>query len=174
MIDFKNIEYLKTGNNKQKMAFKILGEIEIFDKLKKYNPILAGTIPIDIDLPESDLDIICECSNHEEFRNEITRLFSNYSNFKINKIIQNGIESSIANFYYSDFEIEIFAQNIPTHKQNAYKHMLIEHSLLLENGPKFKNEIIKLKSQGFKTEAAFAKILNIKGNPYLELLKLKI
>ena len=31
-----------------------------FNILKNFKPILTGTIPIDIDLPESDLDIYVE------------------------------------------------------------------------------------------------------------------
>ena len=66
--NFKNIEYLKHGNERQKLAFYEIRHHGIFEILEKYNPILTGTIPIGIDLPESDLDIICECENHSEFK----------------------------------------------------------------------------------------------------------
>ncbi|MNR65241.1 hypothetical protein D3C85_1882000 [compost metagenome] len=39
-------------------------------------------------------------------------------------------------------------------------------------GKKFKERIIQLKSEGLKTEPAFAKALNLLGNPYLKLLEL--
>ena len=75
ILDFKNIEYLKFGNVKQRDAYTELKRLKIFENLKNYHPILAGSIPIEIDLPESDLDIICECNNHQDFSEVLTKLF---------------------------------------------------------------------------------------------------
>lgn len=172
MIDFKKIEYLKVGNNRQQIAYNELVELNIFNDLEIYNPILTGTIPIEIDIQKSDLDIICECKNHDVFAKRLKQLYGNKKDFKLHTKIFQGLQSTIASFYGNYFEIEVFGQNIPTEKQNAYMHMLIEHKILKEREIKFKNEIIKLKKDGLKTEAAFAKLLGIKGNPYDELLKL--
>lgn len=172
MPNFKNIDYLKSGNTRQQEAYKELQGLEIFEKLEKFNPILAGTIPIEIDLPESDLDIICSCENHTEFTKLLTELFGDQNEFKIHSKLHKGMQSTIAKFKTEKFEIEIFGQNKPTDEQNAYRHMLIEHKILEEKGAPFKSEIIKLKTQGLKTEPAFAKLLELKGNPYDELLKL--
>jgi len=171
--NFKNIEYLKYGNEKQKLAFYEIKKYKILEKLKKYNPILTGTIPIGIDIPESDLDIICECENHSEFSDYILQEFSSKKDFKIYSTKQNGIESTIAQFKTENFLFELFGQNIPTEKQNAYRHMIIENRILKERGIEFKKRIKKLKSNGIKTEPAFAKLLGLKGNPYVELLKLE-
>lgn len=172
MTNFKNIDYLKSGNLRQREAYKELQNLRLFEKLKKYHPILAGTIPIEIDLPESDLDIICTCENHTEFSKLLSELFGNQNGFKIHLKLHKGIKSTIAKFKTEKFEIEIFGQNKPTDEQNAYRHMLIENKILKEKGDAFKSEIIKLKTQGLKTEPAFAKLLGLQGNPYDELLKL--
>ncbi len=172
MINFKNIEYLKSGNDKQQIAYNELIELNIFKNLEIYNPILTGTIPIEIDIEESDLDIICECKNHDVFAEKLRQLYGDKKGFKLHIKTFQGLKSTIASFRAKYFKIEVFGQNILTEKQNAYRHMLIEYKLLKENGIKFKNEIIKLKKDGLKTEAAFAKLLGIKGNPYNELLKL--
>ena len=170
--NFKNIEYLKFGNKRQKLAYFEIKKINILEKLEKYNPILTGTIPIGIDLPESDLDIICQCEDHSEFFSFLTQEFSNKKDFKIYSTEQNGTVSTIAEFKTENFLFEIFGQNIPTEKQNAYRHMIIENRILMEKGVEFKQEIKKLKSCGIKTEPAFAKLLRLNGNPYIELLKL--
>ena len=172
--NFRNIEYLKHGNKRQKLAFDEIKEHKIFEILEKYNPILTGTIPIGIDLPESDLDIICECENHSEFKTYLSREFSEKKDFKIYSKKQNGIKSTIAEFKTDYFLFEIFGQNIPTEKQNAYRHMIIENRILSEKGFDFRQKIKKLKSDGLKTEPAFAELLELKGNPYIELLKLEI
>ncbi|MGB2760068.1 MAG: DUF4269 domain-containing protein [Maribacter stanieri] len=170
--NFRNIEYLKYGNERQKCAFSEIKKHRIFEKLEKYNPILTGTIPIGIDIPESDLDIICECENHSEFSKHLLQEFSDNKDFKIYSTEQNGIEATIAEFKTDKFLFEIFGQNIPTEEQNAYRHMIIESRILKEKGIDFKEKIIKLKSSGIKTEPAFAKLLELNGNPYVELLKL--
>ncbi|GAA4241506.1 DUF4269 domain-containing protein [Winogradskyella damuponensis] len=172
--NFRNIEYLKHGNERQKLAFNEIKRYKIFEILEKYNPILTGTIPIEIDLPESDLDIICECENHSEFKKCLTKEFSKKEDFKVYSKNQNGIESTVAEFKTENFLFEIFGQNIPTEKQNAYRHMVIENRILNEKGVDFKQKIKELKSNGLKTEPAFAELLGLKGNPYTELLKLEI
>jgi len=172
MTDFKNIEYLKSGNPRQIKTYDTLTKLNIFKKLKAFNPILVGTIPIEIDIEESDLDIICHCNNHSKFLDLLTKTYGNEENFttKIKSI--GGIKSVICRFESNGFEIEIFAQNIPTEEQNAYKHMIIEHKILKEKGDEFKEKIIKLKKAGLKTEPAFAKLLGIVGDPYMQLLKI--
>jgi N-acetylglutamate synthase-like GNAT family acetyltransferase len=172
MTDFKNIEYLKIGNKRQRNAYFALHELEIFDYLNKYSPILTGTIPIEIDLPDSDLDIICECKDHNSFTKDLTDKFGKYLDFQIWTNTHQGEKSTIASFSHEGQKIEIFGQNIPSDKQNSFRHMLIEKHILQEKGTEFKNQIVELKKQGIKTEPAFAQLLGLKGDPYLELLKL--
>lgn len=172
--NFLNIKYLKTGNVRQQKAYKVLYELEIVKKLSSYTPVLTGTIPINIDVPDSDLDIICYCKDHIEFSNVLIDCFQKEKEFMIKSGEYNGIQSTIARFKATEFDIEIFGQNIPTHLQHAYKHMVIEYKILNEMGAQFRKDIIKLKLQGIKTEPAFAKLLGLKGNPYEELLRYKI
>lgn len=173
MIDFTNIEYLKTGNPKQIVAYKILTQNKVLETLSEFDPILAGTIPINIDIENSDLDIICYWKNKSEFVSKISSAFQNKMDFKIWETIINENESVVANFRIDDFEIEIFGQNIPSQSQNAYKHMIIEHEILKLKGESFRLEIIKLKQNGLKTEPAFGKLLGFKNDPYQELLNYK-
>ena len=169
--DFKNIEYLKYGNDRQKLAYSEILKLDVFGKLKKYNPILTGTIPIEIDLPESDLDIICECKNHIEFSEFLSEQYGDKTDFKIYSTKLNGTKSTLAEFKTENFTFEILGQNIPTDKQNAYRHMIVEHRILEQKGAEFKHKIKKLKSNGIKTDPAFAKLLKLTGNPFDEILK---
>lgn len=173
MINFKNIEYLKDGNAKQQLAYSDLKSLNIFENLKDYSPLLAGTIPLEIDLANSDLDIICECKNHLKFSNLLISLFQDKDDFFIDSKIYEGLKTTICQFKTTHFLIEIFAQNIPSENQNAFRHLLIEHQILLQKGEDFKAEIKSLKANGYKTEPAFAKLLGLSGNPYEALLKFK-
>lgn len=169
--DWANIEYLLNGNAKQQQSYNILMNANILRILKEYSPILVGTIPLEIDIEKSDLDIICEVHNFYEFEKLIKNSFQKYENFNINKI--NGNQAIVVNFFIKEFEIEIYGQAIPTKEQYGYRHMIIEDKILKLGGNKLKREIINLKRNGMKTEPAFAKYLNLNGNPYEELLKLE-
>lgn len=174
MIGFTNINYLKEGNQRQQLAFQELSNLDIIKDLAPYQPLLAGTIPIDIDLPESDLDIVCSCEDPIVFSQVLTQLYKDKPNFTVYTQDQKGLLSTIAQFKGEHFEIEIFGQNKPSQEQNAFRHMLIEHHLLEKHGSEFKEKIKQLKASGLKTEPAFAQLLNLKGNPYEALLNIEI
>ena len=158
---------MKNGSERQRQAFDTLQKTDIFTGLKAFNPILAGTIPIEIDLPDSDLDIVCEVDGIQSFRKTVCRLFSNYDGF----LKKENSNTFVANFNCDNFEIEIFAKPMPVKEQEAYRHMIVEYRLLKLFGESFRKEIIRAKSEGLKTEPAFCKILGIKGDPYLSLLE---
>ena len=172
-INFTTIEYLKAGNPRQVAAYQTLTHNWIMEGLQQYDPILAGTIPINIDIENSDLDVICCFKELGEFARTIKDLFDQMEGFTIKTCEHQNTLSVKANFRVDDFEIEIFGQDIPTRLQNAYRHMVIEHRLLCERGEPFRQDIIKLKQQGYKTEPAFASLLGIDGDPYTGLLALE-
>ncbi|MEM7180661.1 MAG: DUF4269 domain-containing protein [Spirochaetota bacterium] len=172
-IDFKSIDYLKIGNSKQKRAYEVLTKNRIMDLLKDFDPILVGTIPIEIDLEQSDLDIICYFENKDSFENLLKKEFGYKEKFKMWGNTTHVAPAIIANFFLDAFEIEIFGQNIPTEEQMGYRHMLVEHKLLEERGETFRQRIRKLKAEGYKTEPAFAFELGLEGDPYEALLELE-
>ena len=174
MVDFSTIEYLKTGNQKQILAYEILTRNNVLQCIAEFDPILVGTIPINIDIENSDLDIICYWKNKTDFKTKIQSIFGNEKEFKIRETQIGDQETVIANFRIDSFEIEIFGQNIPTKNQNGYKHMVIENQILASKDENFRLEIIKLKQKGYKTEPAFGLLLGLKNDPYLELLNYKI
>lgn len=173
MIDFTRIDYLKDGNERQKKAYEILTKYRIFEKLKDYSPILAGTVPIEIDINGSDLDIILDVDLRfeEDFLDDL--MLSRFIPYdvEVEYPIINGEKCITLNFILEEFPIEIFGQNKPTIQQNAYLHMIAEHKILQEKGEEFKQKIIELKKQGIKTEPAFGILLELE-NPYEDLLKI--
>jgi hypothetical protein len=172
-IDFTHINYLKAGGPKQQQAYAVLTELGIFEKLQAYSPLLTGTIPLGIDVPQSDLDIICECNAHETFRAHVTQCFGQQPNFSIHTSMHDDLKCSVIQFRAGSFTVEVFGQNRPTLLQNAYRHMLIEYHILKTKGEDFKQQIIALKRQGVKTEPAFAQLLHLSGDPYQALLALE-
>lgn len=172
MTDFLNIEYLKSGNEKQQKVYKTLKLNAVLEKLSQFTPVLVGTIPINIDILSSDLDIACFWKDKNHFIEIVKNSFGGQKEFQISETAIYNETTIIATFLLDDFEIEIFGQNIPVSQQNGFRHMIIENKILEEQGEEFRQKIIELKKQGYKTEPAFALLLGLKGNSYDELLKL--
>lgn len=170
---FKNIDYLKNGNLKQQEAYNALSDLRVFEVLVQYKPIMVGTIPIEIDLDNSDIDIICKAQDLDKFDEIVEKTFGDLENFKQSRKTFQTLPSSVCSFLYRNFEIELFAQSKEPEKQNAYRHMIVEYRILNLASDSFKKEVIRQKQKGLKTEPAFAKLLELKGDPYLELLKLE-
>lgn len=165
---FDSIDYLQSGNARQQQAYAVLVKHGIFTKLCDFDPILAGTIPINIQIPSSDLDILCYYTDRSEFKARLSACFSHYEGFSLNELQEP--KAIVANFRVDDVEIEVFGQDVPTRQQRGYRHLLVEHYLLETHGETFRQEVIALKAQGIKTEPAFAQLLGLEGDPYTELL----
>lgn len=112
MIDFSSID-LKNGNQKQIRAFEILTQNKILLNLVEFDPILVGTIPINIDIENSDLDIICYWKNKIDFIEKLHSFFARENDFTIREAIINESESVIVNFKIDDFEIEVLDKTFP-------------------------------------------------------------
>lgn len=172
-MNFTSIDYLKHGTTKQQEVYTVLTQCNLFENLAEFNPVLVGTFPIGIDIETSDLDIACQWKDSDLFIEKLEQLFSSYEGFNLRKFKLDNQITIIANFTVLDFEFEIFGQNIPVVEQNGFRHMIVEAKILEEKDEEFKQKIIELKKQGFKTEPAFAMLLGLSGDPYQELLKYK-
>lgn len=116
------------------------------------------------------LDIICCFSDPLTFKENIRFSFGREKNFK--EFTPSHPGAIATSFELDNFVIGVFGQLVPTREEAAYRHMLIEYKLLEEKGEAFRQQIIALKKQGYKTEPAFAMLLGIGGNAYEYLLTL--
>jgi hypothetical protein len=159
--DFFDLTYLSKGSAVQQAGLRAITDSGIMNLLKEFSPVVVGTLPLDLFVSTSDIDVICYFSDIETFESRL----SNPSRRNLN-----GIESVISNFDFNGFEFEIVGQPIPVREQLAYRHMLIEWDILESRPESFRKEIIKLKQNGIKTEPAFARLLDLVGDPYQALL----
>ncbi len=165
----------------QREVFELLQKHELLSRLAPYDPVLAGTVPIRIDVEGSDLDIICEVRDFGAFEELLVRSWGDYPGFRLSRKTVLGLPRLKANFICGSRPVEIFGQPLPVRQQNAYRHMVIEHRLLSLFGAEFREQVIRCKRQGLKTEPAFAALLGLdcKGNkssrldPYQALLELE-
>ncbi len=169
--------YLLAGTPRQQEVYRLLFSAGVFVALREFSPCLAGTIPIQVDVPESDADIICEVKNHEAFERVLRECFSCWNGFAIHHFKAQEREVTLAQFVLCDelsqaLTVEIFGQSLPMEEQNAYRHLVVEARLLRLAHEGANVQIRRLKSRGIKTEPAFAQYFGIIGEPYQALLDL--
>lgn len=153
-------------NLHQHEAFQLLQSHRIMEILSDFQPIVTGTFPLGINIETSDIDIICCSSDLGAFSKMLHHCFGHYPSFQAaEKRIANH-QTVVGQFKLETFTVEIFAQDRPSKQQESYIHMENERRILAARGPAFREEIIKLKRSGMKTEPAFAYLLGLKGDPY--------
>lgn len=172
IVDFADPDYLLRGSVLQQEVYALLRGLRIMEVLAAYHPLLAGTVPLGIQVEGSDLDIICEVHDHVRFTAEARSCFGDMEGFcAITRIVQ-GIFRTKISFVAGGWPVELFGQPRPTLRQNGYLHMVVEWRILNMLGADFREAVIELKRGGMKTEPAFARLLHLEGDPYEALLNL--
>ncbi|WP_442601305.1 DUF4269 domain-containing protein [Paenibacillus sp. KN14-4R] len=166
------IACFREGTPRQQQIYPILTKLRLDQVLETYDPHLVGTIPLDIDIPTSDIDVLCDAQDLQHFRKIVEEHYATYADFNIVEQSVNQIPTLVANFTCDDVPIEIFAQACPVKEQNGYLHKVIEERLLTLAGDKAREEIRQLKVSGMKTEPAFAHYFHLSGDPYTRLREL--
>lgn len=151
---------------------QLVGRLRLMERLKAFNPLVVGTIPLDIDVAGSDVDVICEASNLSSFVLHCQREFGEFRGFSSAIVDVRHEPSAVVTFVF-DLPFELFAQTRSSREQWGYRHFIIEQRLLALASDNFRQRIRALKQGGMKTEPAFAQLLGIEGDPYVELLQLE-
>jgi len=174
-MNWKDLRYLQSGNPRQQYAYAVLQALQIPATLRDFDPVLTGTIPLAIDTADSDLDVICEVAPGAQprFRHVLREHYGHWPTFRLVGAAIGGHDSVVCEFRYDGRVVEIFGQNLPTARQNAFRHLVVEHALLGAGGEAWRRAVQALKRAGWKTEPAFATLLQLPGDPYEALLALE-
>lgn len=146
--------------------------LEVLSRLARFDPHLAGTPPLGIDRPDSDIDILCSASDPEHFVETVWTAFSHADGFAIRQWAS-GDRPIIAGFHAHGWEFELFCSPLPVARQSGWRHYLMEGRLLDLGGPPLRAAVMAHRDAGLKTEPAFAAVLGLDGDPYQALLDLE-
>lgn len=149
-----------------------LDRLQLLELLAPFDPHVAGTPPLDIDLPTSDIDVLVQIEHAASFTDTVWGHFSHLPGFAIWQWTSRE-RAIITRFETLGWEFEIFASTIPVEQQSGWRHFLVEKRLLDVGGRDFRDHIFNLRQAGMKTEPAFAQVLQIPGNSYVALLELE-
>lgn len=158
------------GTDSQQKMIDILQREGIMDKLSEWDPVVIGTIPINVDTVHSDVDIAIQVEDIDRVEEYMRNTFSAYPEFALQKIESEFKKGIVVSFVVEGVPIEIYGENKPVECQNGYRHMVIEERFLELGGDMFRRAVLDLKHSGVKTEPAFAKLLGIENDPYDSLL----
>ena len=167
--DWRDTTALKSGTPRQRRVVELLEQHRVFEILAAFDPVLAGTVPLDIDVECSDLDIICEVIDPSRFASRLHQHFGHQPGFRLLRSVWQGQPTTIAGFALDGEQIEVFGQAVPVDLQAAVVHLEVEARLLALAGDWLRIAVRELKRGGMKTEPAFAQQLGIEGDPYQAL-----
>jgi hypothetical protein len=139
--------------------------LDIMRILAAFDPHVVGTLPLGVDRPDSDIDIVCHAKDPEAIIDVIWQHFCALEGFTLYQWSANG-RPLIARFEAEGWPFEVFAGTDPVYEQPGWQHFAVEKRLLDIGGPVFRTAIAALRMDGVKTEPAFAMALGLSGNPY--------
>ncbi|WP_306917651.1 DUF4269 domain-containing protein [Rhizobium mesoamericanum] len=144
---------------------------DILRFLREFQPRVAGTPPLGVDIETSDIDILCHAPDPYRFCETLWEIFEAQDAFKIWQWTGEG-RAVLASFRAHGWEFEIFGGPEPVERQRGWRHFEVERRLLLLGGLGFRDAVRFQRQSGIKTEPAFWIVLGQDGDPYQELLGL--
>ena len=148
-----------------------LAECGVLEVLAPFDPRIVGTPPLGLDLPVSDIDVVCFAPDAHAFTETVWRTFSNTQGFIVKQLVRSP-RPVVASLEVAGWRIELYGEATPVEKQRGWRHFAVERRLLTLGGADLTVAVLALRQQGMKTEPAFAAALRLRGDPYLALLDL--
>ena len=151
---------------------EVLERTEVLPKLAAFDPHVVGTPPLSLDLPTSDIDVICFAPDADAFTCAVWNAFGGRPGFRMWQKI--GLDRPVvASFADAGWIIELFGQACPVLEQCGWRHFVVEQRLLALGDDIFRTSVMTRRNNGMKTEPAFAAALGLGGDPYRALLCLE-
>ncbi len=163
-MNFTDPSYLLSGNARQQKVYRVISSLGIMERFVDNHPVVCGVIPIGIDLPGSEVNIIMQANDLPRLMKEIDAAYASMKKFEQGISRVDDKASLAASFEYEGTRIQLFVSETPVQDQDAYRHMVQEHRLLLAGGGELTERIVQRKKEGAGTEEAFAFILGLSGS----------
>lgn len=165
-------DFLAKGSERQRQVFQTLTALGLPENLSTHAPVLAGDIPLAVDIETSPLEIICSTPDLVSFAKQVTDLFGREDGFELHHKLKRSLPAVSARFRRDSIQFEIIAQSDSVFLNPSVILMLVEARLLSFAPAEARDRIRSLKQTGMRTEAAFADCFAISEDPSEALLKL--
>lgn len=146
--------------------------LQVLERLRPFWPVVVGTLPLGVDVPGSDIDIVCHAPDDGAFAAALWTHFAAESGFSLRQWTGMG-RPVVAGFSAFGWPFEIFGARQPVAEQAGWRHFDVERRLLQLGGEALRRTVLELRRAGLKTEPAFCRALGLDGDPYARLLELQ-
>lgn len=143
----------------------------LLDQLARFDVHVAGTFPLGLALEGSDIDLLCHARDPGEVAGYLWAQHRWRPGFAIYQWRRDP-RPLIAAFMVEGVPVEVFAAAVPVAQQAGWLHFEVEQRLLALGGDSLRGAVMALRTQGAKTEPAFARVLGLSGDPYVAMLAL--
>ncbi|MGF6310728.1 hypothetical protein ABIB82_004919 [Bradyrhizobium sp. i1.8.4] len=143
----------------------------VMERLEPFDPRIVGTLPLDLAVPGSDIDIVCHASDPNAFADIVWTHYQSAGDFVLYRWTS-GTRPVVARFVWDGWPFELFGDQCPVEQQSGWIHFEVERRLLALDDGRLRRAVGKSRAGGLKTEPAFAAALGIPGDPYRGLLEL--
>ena len=143
----------------------------VLERLADFDARAAGTPPLGLDVPGSDIDVLCCAPDAHVFAAALWAAFGEAPGFTLTQW-RDPPRPVVAGFDAAGWRIEVYGEAAPVEQQRGWRHFVVERRLLALGGPRFRCAVLELRRRGEKTEPAVAAALGLPGDPYLALLDL--
>ncbi len=143
----------------------------VLDLLDCFDPRIAGTLPLGVSLPGSDIDILCHAPEPNDVADRLWQSRERLTALTLRRWISGG-RPLVATFAIDDWPVEVFASPAEVERQAGWRHFVVERRLLELAGEALRQRVLGLRRAGARTEPAFAAALGLHGDPYAALYRL--
>ena len=151
-------------------ALRLAGVLEA---LAGFDPYVTGTPVLGLDLPASDIDVLCHAPDQDAFEVAVRAAFGARDGFSARRWDDGAAPAVVAVFAAHGWAFEVFGQALPVAEQVGWRHFAVERRLLALGGAALRGAVLRRRRAGLKTEPAFADVLRLAGDPYQALLGLE-
>lgn len=143
----------------------------ILVRLAPFDPRVAGTFPLGLAVPGSDIDVLCHAPDADAFSASLWGFCRDFEGFSLRQW-RGQDRPVIATFTVHGVPFELFGQARPVDAQHGWRHFEVERRLLALGGATLQDSVRTARRAGAKTELAFAQVLGLAGDPYAALFDL--
>lgn len=145
----------------------------VLDLLAGFDPRIAGTLPLGVSLPGSDIDILCHAPEPNDVADCLSEARERLPGLVLRRWISGG-RPLVAAFGIDHWPVEVFASPVEVDRQAGWRHFVVERRLLELGGEALRQRVLGLRRAGARTEPAFAAVFGLQGDPYAELHRLSL
>lgn len=150
-------------------AAEALAQSRVLEALAPYSPTVVSTIWVGLDLPESDINMVCCFKCRSQFERRLIETLGGLKDFTLSS----SKEALIARATLGAFPLEIYGSNVAISEQVAFRHYQVMQRLTFLSSADFSNRVRAYKTEGLKTEPAIAAVLNLQGEPFAAVMALE-